>query len=267
MNGEWCSNSACKNRATKCFCDPARCKGGVNCKNLRWGLYPQLVARYKSKIKIEKVLEIGSYGGFATGSLSSGEFIIEYAGVYYSNVDALNEAVRKKKASPGYAFEVDGNTYIDGSKKGNYARFLNHSCKPNCEVELYKDERGRSRLGVFAKVAITPGDELTFEYAGNIKQDFKCQCWVCTSRDHCYRSADVYLEYRTGECQTLMQQIPAAHSVEQAYQIFNDITECLDDLMGEYPEKVIHIKVSHNCVSCLACHRPFIKMWLLQLLL
>lgn len=53
--------------------------------------------------------------------------------------------------------------YIDATKKGGKARFLNHSCNPNCYVAKWVVGK-RMRMGIFSKRDIQQGEELTFNY-------------------------------------------------------------------------------------------------------
>lgn len=53
--------------------------------------------------------------------------------------------------------------YIDATKRGGIARFINHSCEPNCYVAKWVVGR-RMRMGIFAKRDIVRGEELTFNY-------------------------------------------------------------------------------------------------------
>lgn len=54
--------------------------------------------------------------------------------------------------------------YIDAAEKGNAARFINHSCQPNCVVERWQCGE-QMRLGIFAAVKIKKGEEITYDYA------------------------------------------------------------------------------------------------------
>ena len=66
---------------------------------------------------------------------------------------------------------------IDASQKSNHARFMNHSCDPNCETQKWT-VRGETRIGIFARQDIPAGTELTFDYhldsLGNDKK--RCLC-------------------------------------------------------------------------------------------
>ncbi|WMV36769.1 hypothetical protein MTR67_030154 [Solanum verrucosum] len=62
-----------------------------------------------------------------------------------------------------YIISVDGNDFIDSTRKGSLARFINHSCSPNCETSKWIVS-GETRVGIFAKQDISVGMELTYEY-------------------------------------------------------------------------------------------------------
>ena len=52
---------------------------------------------------------------------------------------------------------------IDAGPRGNWARFINHSCNPNCSTEPWI-VNGDRRVGIFASKDINPKEELTFNY-------------------------------------------------------------------------------------------------------
>jgi SET domain-containing protein len=77
-----------------------------------------------------------------------------------------------------YGFTADGITVIDGAIDGNDARFINHSCEPNCEAISFE----RERIYLYAMDDIPAGAELSFDYqlgqAGGADSSPK-QSWVC----------------------------------------------------------------------------------------
>lgn len=79
-----------------------------------------------------------------------------------------------------YLFEVTKKKTIDGWCKGNVARFINHYCKPNAEVEVYK-----KRVWVFAKRKIKAGEEISIDYGKSYFEAFiepvGCRCPKCMS--------------------------------------------------------------------------------------
>ena len=71
-------------------------------------------------------------GGFARVSMQRGKRIIEYVGPKLCKAEARVELQKRNI----YIFALDDDHDIDGSVNWNAARFLNHSCEPNCEAEL-----------------------------------------------------------------------------------------------------------------------------------
>jgi histone-lysine N-methyltransferase NSD1 len=74
---------------------------------------------------------------------------------------------------------------IDASRKGNQARFINHSCEPNCATQKWM-VLNQTRIGIFAQTDIAAGTELTFDYQferlGSGKQ--KCLCGTKSCRGY-----------------------------------------------------------------------------------
>src|ERR1044072_1544662 len=79
---------------------------------------------------------IHGIGGLARVDISTGSHVIEYLGEKISAAESL----RRCEANNQFIFALDDQTHLDGNITGNSARFLNHSCAPNCEAVL---EEGR----------------------------------------------------------------------------------------------------------------------------
>lgn len=62
-----------------------------------------------------------------------------------------------------YMMVLSGGEVIDATRMGGIARFINHSCDPNCGVEKW-EVNGEERCGIFARRTIVPGEELNFDY-------------------------------------------------------------------------------------------------------
>jgi uncharacterized protein len=119
-------------------------------------------------------------GVFATARIARGARIIEYRGERVSHEEADRRYDHKH---PGdnhtFLFIVDARTVIDAGVDGNEARFVNHSCEPNCESVI---ERGR--VFIDAIRTIEAGEELTYDYQiqreaddpPDIDQVFACRC-------------------------------------------------------------------------------------------
>jgi uncharacterized protein len=115
-------------------------------------------------------------GLFAAKAFKKGDLVIEYKGEVISDAEAQRRGGR-------YLFELNDEWTIDGKERGNTARYINHSCKPNCYPELNDEE---TRVFIFAKRAIEPGEELTYNY-GKYYFDVMfgkdgCCCESCTKK-------------------------------------------------------------------------------------
>ena len=108
-------------------------------------------------------------GGFAARDFQLGEPVIEYCGERISKEESL---VRCEAGNP-FIFFLDDQWNLDGSVDWNPARFLNHSCAPNCEAELVD-----GRIWITARHAIRAGDELTFNYSYDLTEfrEHPCRC-------------------------------------------------------------------------------------------
>lgn len=65
---------------------------------------------------------------------------------------------------------------IDATQMGNLARFINHSCQPNCYAKIVVVD-GEKRIVIYSKLAISKGDEITYDYKFPIEEDkIDCLC-------------------------------------------------------------------------------------------
>jgi len=111
-------------------------------------------------------------GLFATAPIEPGEYI-EYVGEIISDQEANH---RKNNR---YLFEINTKWTIDGSNRANKARYINHSCHPNCESLVQ-----HKRVFVKAIRQIEPGEELTYDYGAEYVDEFiaphGCKCSACS---------------------------------------------------------------------------------------
>lgn len=112
---------------------------------------------------------IHGMGGFAWVDLRKGQRIIEYIGPKISKAKGLAELENDN----AYIFTLDDDSDIDGSVIWNPARFLNHSCVPNCEAAIV-----RQRIWLYARRRINAGEELTYNYGFGLGgfEDRPCHC-------------------------------------------------------------------------------------------
>src|SRR3989338_5916676 len=113
-----------------------------------------MISKKPRQIKYKLSVRRGTHGLglFAEDAIRKGEFVIEYHG------RLLTDAQADVKGGK-YLFAMDNGWTIDGTPRRNKARYINHSCRPNCEPEI----RGR-RVFIHARRRIKPGEELAYDY-------------------------------------------------------------------------------------------------------
>ena len=100
-----------------------------------------------NKLWFKKNSGVHGSGLFASQNIKKGSKIIEYVGDKVTKKEGdrradiqLNKAKRNINNGMVYVFELNKRYDIDGSVKYNHARLINHSCNPNCEVEIDNNE-------------------------------------------------------------------------------------------------------------------------------
>ncbi|GAA3985582.1 SET domain-containing protein-lysine N-methyltransferase [Comamonas faecalis] len=125
-------------------------------------------------------------GVFALQPIAAGEVVIEYVG----EIISWDEAQRRHPHDPSqpnhtFYFHVDEDHVIDANVGGNAARWINHSCEPNC----WADEQD-GRIFITARRAIAVGEELNYDYGLTIderytkklKAEYACHCGAASCR-------------------------------------------------------------------------------------
>jgi SET domain-containing protein len=106
-----------------------------------------------------------------------GAWVGEYVGEIISG-DEMRDRVKCWRTG-SFIMAVEEDIFIDATKMGNYTRFLNHSCKPNCEAMVWTVRKSR-RIGIFATRQILEGEELTISYNlvqhNNSTERIECLC-------------------------------------------------------------------------------------------
>ncbi|HSQ29056.1 MAG TPA: SET domain-containing protein-lysine N-methyltransferase [Gemmatimonadaceae bacterium] len=119
-------------------------------------------------------------GAFATHAIPAGTRLIEYAGerLTPAQADARYPDVPGERHHT-FLFAIDDDVVIDAAVDGNDARFINHSCDPNCDAVI---DDGRIWIETIRDVA--PGEELAYDYAYELeerhtpaaKRQYPCSC-------------------------------------------------------------------------------------------
>ncbi|XP_034994898.2 histone-lysine N-methyltransferase 2A isoform X1 [Zootoca vivipara] len=118
-------------------------------------------------------------GLFCKRNIDAGEMVIEYAGnVIRSILTDKREKYYDSKGIGCYMFRIDDSEVVDATMHGNAARFINHSCEPNCYSRVINID-GQKHIVIFAMRKIYRGEELTYDYKFPIEDasnKLPCNC-------------------------------------------------------------------------------------------
>lgn len=124
--------------------------------------------------------DIHGNGVFAARKIPEGTRIIEYTGARISNKEADKRAgLDPDNPHHTFFFSLESGKIIDGGDGGGDARWINHSCAPNCEAQ----EEGK-KVFIHALTDIKRGEELSYDYGlvlddkitKSLKKDYACYC-------------------------------------------------------------------------------------------
>jgi SET domain-containing protein len=120
---------------------------------------------------VKRRSRIQGSGVYATTPIPKNKRIIHYAGEKISNQESLKRERRYIKRQNIWCFKLTTRTVIDARVGGNIARFINHSCRPNCYIDIQG-----GIIWIRAARTIRKGEELTYDYNTDGDGLIRCRC-------------------------------------------------------------------------------------------
>ena len=177
-----CGKGKCINKMVFIECDE-NCPCGVSCRNRKFQNH-----EYADVYPIKT--EDRGWGLCAGSFLPKDTFVMQYIGEIYSLDSEYGQKKMEeyKNRTCTYLMGLPNSNrheVIDPTKHGNMARFINHSCDPNCETRKWH-VRGELCIGIFTKKDIEEDEELTFNYDFDLcKTRYqKCLCGASNCRGY-----------------------------------------------------------------------------------
>lgn len=176
-----CVDSNCLNFASRFLCIPGTCLAGQHCGNIAF--HRRKHPRFKPFFTADQ----RGWGLRVEENIKKGTFVTEYVGeiIDRDTLDTRLKDAQRQRSSEYYMMDLTNDLIVDAKFKGNWSRFINSSCEPNCATQKWTDSSsGQTHVGIFAIVDIPKGTELTYNYffedyglAGKSqKRSFMCQC-------------------------------------------------------------------------------------------
>ena len=122
--------------------------------------------------------KIQGWGVYATQPIPKNKRITYYAGEKISSTESLKREIRYLKKGHIWCFKLTSRSVIDAGVGGNIARFINHSCTPNCYIHIVGDT-----IWIRAARNIRKGEELSYNYNTDGEASIPCRCRPgCTNK-------------------------------------------------------------------------------------
>jgi SET domain-containing protein len=122
-----------------------------------------MITRCRSKLH--------GWGVFAGVAITKNTRIIDYAGEMITHRESLKREERYMKRGRIWCFQINRRWVRDAAVGGNVARYINHSCHPNCYVHIV----GHT-IWIRAARNIRRGEELTYDYMTDGEGRIQCRC-------------------------------------------------------------------------------------------
>ncbi|RKO96904.1 putative mixed-lineage leukemia protein, mll [Caulochytrium protostelioides] len=144
--------------------------------------FNQLKARKKA-LTFRKS-RIHEWGLFAEEKIDAHDFVIEYIGeqIRQKVADHREKIYGARGIGDSYLFRIDEERILDATACGNFARFINHCCDPNCNAKIITVD-GEKKIVIYAKRDIQPEEELTYDYKFPLEDEkIVCLCGAASCR-------------------------------------------------------------------------------------
>ncbi|KAE9308864.1 hypothetical protein PF008_g20857 [Phytophthora fragariae] len=169
----------CDNRATQTECVQGYCASRTKCGNQRIqdGVHADLILVKNTGKGVSLV---------ADAPINEDDLVIQYVGEVLSRntyPEREQRVMVELNSRHTYGMEVTSREVIDARRIGGLARFANRSCCPNCTIERW-EVAGETCCGIFAKQAISRGDEITINYGNEFVQPDRRKRCLCAA-DSC----------------------------------------------------------------------------------
>uniref|UniRef100_A0A061QSR9 [histone H3]-lysine(4) N-trimethyltransferase n=2 Tax=Tetraselmis sp. GSL018 TaxID=582737 RepID=A0A061QSR9_9CHLO len=160
---------------------PARSRVLVPCSSASH----QLTAQTRQpKLKLARS-NMHDWGLIADEDIEMEELVIEYTGeLIRMEVANVRERYYNRVGKDNYLFRINDDWVVDATVKGGLARFINHSCDPNCYTKIVERD-GQKHICIFARRDIARGEELAYDYKFEFEEDSEdripctCGAWNC----------------------------------------------------------------------------------------
>ncbi|XP_051137719.1 histone-lysine N-methyltransferase ATXR7 isoform X2 [Andrographis paniculata] len=122
--------------------------------------------------------KIHDWGLIALEPIEAEDFVIEYVGELIRPCisDIRERQYEKMGIGSSYLFRLDDGYVVDATKRGGIARFINHSCEPNCYTKVISVD-GHKKIFIYSKRHIYAGEELTYNYKFPLEENkIPCNC-------------------------------------------------------------------------------------------
>lgn len=125
-------------------------------------------------------------GVFALEAIPRGTVLCRYGGTLMTHEEADDVYGDSLESGHTFLFTLNDEYIVDGGRRGTIARWINHSCAPNCEAQIveHASDRRRDRIAIHALRDIAAGEELAYDYGirlevphtAKMKALWPCRC-------------------------------------------------------------------------------------------